>query len=143
MGKPFRHGLRVRYKECDPQGIVFNGNYLHYFDIGVTELYREAIGGWSEIQAQGVDAVVAEANLRYLRPLHFDERFEIALCLRRGRRRGEGDYPGAGSLCAGALRSEGLSSSSQRSICAPTSPSSGTSTRSAVLTFSIVEIPSG
>jgi acyl-CoA thioester hydrolase len=74
---PFRHGLRVRYNECDPQGIVFNGNYLHYFDIGVTELYREAIGGWSEIQAQGVDAVVAEANLRYLKPLHFDEQFEI------------------------------------------------------------------
>ena len=77
MGKPFRHGLRVRYNECDPQGIVFNGNYLHYFDIGVTELYREAIGGWSEIQAQGVDAVVAEANVRYLKPLRFDEQFEI------------------------------------------------------------------
>ena len=77
MGKPFRHPLRVRYVECDPQNIVFNGNYLHYFDIAVTELYREAIGGWSEIQAHGVDAVVAEANVRYLSPLHFDDEFEI------------------------------------------------------------------
>jgi acyl-CoA thioester hydrolase len=75
---PFRHRLRVRYVECDPQNIVFNGNYLHYFDVAVTELYREAIGGWSEVQAHGVDAVVAEANVRYLRPLHFDDEFEIA-----------------------------------------------------------------
>ena len=77
MGEPFRHGLRVRYVECDPQNIVFNGNYLHYFDVAVTELYREAIGGWNEIQAHGVDAVVAEANVRYLKPLHFDDEFEI------------------------------------------------------------------
>ena len=77
LGEPFRHQLRVRYNECDPQNIVFNGNYLHYFDIAVTELYREAIGGWSEVQAYGVDAVVAEANVRYLRPLRFDEEFEI------------------------------------------------------------------
>ncbi|CAN5595378.1 thioesterase family protein [soil metagenome] len=73
----FRHTLRVRYAECDPQGIVFNGNYLHYFDIAVTELYREAIGGWSEIQAHGVDAVVAEATVRYLKPLRFDDEVDL------------------------------------------------------------------
>jgi len=83
LGKPFRHALRVRYNECDPQNIVFNGNYLHYFDIAVTELYREAIGGWSEVQSHGVDAVVAEANVRYLRPLRFDEEFEIEVSVER------------------------------------------------------------
>jgi len=36
----FVHELRVRYGECDPQGIVFNANYLSYFDITVTELWR-------------------------------------------------------------------------------------------------------
>lgn len=80
---PFVHELRVRYGECDPQNIVFNGNYLHYFDIAVTELYREAIGGWSEVQSHGVDAVVAEANVRYLAPLHFDDEFEIAVSVER------------------------------------------------------------
>ena len=34
----FVHELRVRYGECDPQGIVFNPNYLAYFDHTVTEL---------------------------------------------------------------------------------------------------------
>jgi len=36
---PFRHRLRVRYNECDPQGVVFNANYLT-FDITITELWR-------------------------------------------------------------------------------------------------------
>jgi acyl-CoA thioester hydrolase len=75
----FRYPLRVRYGECDMQGIVFNGNYLQYFDIAVTELWREAIGGWGEmIKSDGVDAVVAEASVRYLKPLRMDDHFEVA-----------------------------------------------------------------
>ena len=49
MGRAFRHRLRVRYSECDMQGVVFNANYLTYFDTAVTELWREAIGAWSEL----------------------------------------------------------------------------------------------
>jgi acyl-CoA thioesterase FadM len=37
MGEPFRHRLRVRYHECVPQGVVFNANYLAYFDIALIE----------------------------------------------------------------------------------------------------------
>ena len=45
MGSAFVHPLRVRYAECDPQGVVFNGHYLAYFDIALTELWRAAFGG--------------------------------------------------------------------------------------------------
>jgi acyl-CoA thioester hydrolase len=61
----FAHQLRVRYGECDPQGIVFNANYLAYFDVAVTELWREAMGGWQKMVERGVDVVVGEANLRF------------------------------------------------------------------------------
>ena len=44
MAASFVHELRVRYGECDPQGIVFNANYLLYFDVAFTELWREAVG---------------------------------------------------------------------------------------------------
>ena len=27
--------LRVRWSEADPQGIVFNGHYLNYADVGI------------------------------------------------------------------------------------------------------------
>src|SRR5205807_350743 len=46
MGEPFEHKLRVRYVECDPQGVVFNSHYLAYFDINITELWRTAFGGY-------------------------------------------------------------------------------------------------
>ena len=84
---PFRHRLRVRYHECDPQGIVFNANFLTFADIAITELYREAFGGWqAPMDEHGIDMVVAEANVRYLAPLRFDEEFElVASLLRIGR----------------------------------------------------------
>ena len=56
-----------------PQGIVFNANYLAYFDIAVTELWREAIGPWQTMVERGVDVVVAEANVRFRRPARFDD----------------------------------------------------------------------
>ena len=37
----FSHSLRVRWAEVDKQDIVFNGHYLTYFDVGVTEYYRD------------------------------------------------------------------------------------------------------
>ena len=69
----FVHELRVRYGECDPQGIVFNANYLLYFDVAFTELWREAVGAWQEMVERGVDAVVAEANLRFRAPARYDD----------------------------------------------------------------------
>ncbi len=73
MAAPFVHEIRVRYGECDPQGIVFNANYLLYFDVVFTELWREALGPWDDMVERGIDAVVAEANVRYLSPARFDD----------------------------------------------------------------------
>jgi acyl-CoA thioester hydrolase len=69
----FEHDLRVRFGECDPQGIVFNANYLAYFDVAVTELWREAFGSWQAMVERGVDVVVGEANLRFRAPARADE----------------------------------------------------------------------
>jgi acyl-CoA thioester hydrolase len=76
VAEPFVHTLRVRYNECDPQGFVFNANYLIYFDITMGELWRE-LGGYQEMVESGVDMVVAEAKIRYRAPLRFDEEFEV------------------------------------------------------------------
>jgi acyl-CoA thioester hydrolase len=83
VASPFVHELRVRYGECDPQGIVFNANYLLYFDVAFTELWRAAIGPWQEMVERGVDAVVAEANVRFHAPARFDD--ELALQARVAR----------------------------------------------------------
>ncbi len=74
---PFVHELRVRYGECDPQGIVFNANYLLYFDVAFTELWRASVGPWQEMVARGIDAVVAEASLSFRAPARFDDELEL------------------------------------------------------------------
>ena len=74
----FTHELRVRYGECDPQGIVFNANNLAYFDHTVSELWREAMGGWGQMVEKGVDAVVGEANIRFRSAARFEDVLTIS-----------------------------------------------------------------
>jgi acyl-CoA thioester hydrolase len=78
---PLVTALRVRYVECDMQGHVFNGHYLTYFDIAHTEALRSATGlSYQElVQAHGVDFVVAESGVTYLRPARFDDVLEVAV----------------------------------------------------------------
>ena len=74
---PFSHRLRVRYHECDPQNVVFNANYFTYFDITITELWREAFGSYEAMLASGVDMMVIDARARYLAPARFDDELDI------------------------------------------------------------------
>ncbi len=73
MAEPFRHTLRVRYGECDAQGVLFNAHYLAYVDDTITELWRAAFGSYQAMLARGIDIVVAEARLRFRRAARFDE----------------------------------------------------------------------
>jgi acyl-CoA thioester hydrolase len=76
--EPFRHRIRVRFNECDGQGVVFYANYLTYFDVAMTELWREAFGGgYAGMVAGGTDAMVAEASIRYRDSAHFDDELDL------------------------------------------------------------------
>ena len=79
----FVHRLRVRYNECDAQGHVFNANYLVYFDIVLTELWREALGSYQALTADGLDLVVAETGVRFRAPARFDDELEVTLQVER------------------------------------------------------------
>jgi acyl-CoA thioester hydrolase len=83
MGAPFRNRLRVRYHECDAQGVVFNANYFAYFDVTLTELWREAFGSYAAMVEGGTDVVVAEARARFLSPARFDEEIDVVCSIDR------------------------------------------------------------
>jgi acyl-CoA thioester hydrolase len=83
VGQAFRHQLRVRYAECDPQGVVFNAHYLAYFDTSITELWRAAFGGYQAMLDGGVDVVVAEAQVRFRTPARFDEELILEIAITR------------------------------------------------------------
>ena len=80
---PFVHRLRVRFHECDPQGVVFNAHYFTYFDIALTEMWRAAFGSYQSVVEQGTDVVVVEASATYRAPARFDEEIEVELGVAR------------------------------------------------------------
>jgi acyl-CoA thioester hydrolase len=83
MAEPFIHRLRVRYSECDLQGVLFNANYLAYIDHTITELWRAAFGGYTVMLDRGVDIVVAEVTMRFRGSARFDEEVIIEAIVTR------------------------------------------------------------
>ncbi|RSM79927.1 acyl-CoA thioesterase [Amycolatopsis sp. WAC 01375] len=73
--------LRVRYHECDGQGIVFNANYLAYVDMAMFEVEKALFGSHEAALDSGVDVVVAESNLRYRAPCRYDDELVVAVYL--------------------------------------------------------------
>ena len=83
MSAPFRHRMRVRWAECDQQGIVFYANYLVYFDLAMTELCRDAMGAYQTMLDLEADMVVAEAKIRYRGSARFDDEIELQATVTR------------------------------------------------------------
>ena len=83
MGRPFVHNVRVRYAECDRQGVVFNAHYFAYFDLAMTELWRSALGRYDAMIERGIDMVVAEAQARFLDAARFDDEIDLEVAVER------------------------------------------------------------
>ena len=81
MNQPVVHRLRVRYYECDMQGIVFNSHYYAWMDVSHTEWIRKRLGPVSELHRRGVDVMVAESSCRFHASARFDEEIDIAVDL--------------------------------------------------------------
>lgn len=64
---------RVRYKETDQMAIAHHANYVVWFEIGRTDLCREAGFPYREIEERGLILVVTEIVCRYRAPYHYDD----------------------------------------------------------------------
>ena len=80
---PFVHRLRIRYHECDAQGIVFNAHHFAYFDITLTELWREAFGSYDAMVQAGTDVVVADAQATFHASPRFDDLIDIEMTIEK------------------------------------------------------------
>ena len=71
----YRH--RVRYRECDPMGVVYHAHVLDWFEAARTEALREAGLAYRELEASGVIMPVVEATVRYHQSAKYDDLLEI------------------------------------------------------------------
>ena len=65
--------IRVRYSETDAMGFLHHANYLSYFEIGRTELFRAQGGNYRRMEELGLFFVVAKVQVRYRRPARYDD----------------------------------------------------------------------
>lgn len=76
----FFHALRVRWAEVDPQSIVFNGHYLTYADVAITEYFRAlGIRYPQDLSRDGGDFFAIKTVLEYLAPARFDDELQIGI----------------------------------------------------------------
>lgn len=62
---------------------MFNANYLGFFDVILTEFWREAVGDYNAMIAAGADMVVAESRIRFLGSAAFDDELDFELRVSR------------------------------------------------------------
>ena len=69
--------VRVRYAETDQMGIVYYANYFVWFEVGRTDLLRQA--GWSyrEMEIEGFSLPVIEAHCEYRQPAKYDDDIDV------------------------------------------------------------------
>ena len=65
--------IRVRYNETDAMGFLHHSNYLCYFEVGRTELFRAQGGNYRRMEELGLYFVVAKMEVRYRKPAQYDD----------------------------------------------------------------------
>lgn len=82
----FTHRLRVRWMEVDAQQVVFNGHYLTYLDVGISEYWRAVGLPYPEgIKHEQGDIFVRRNTLEYHAPARLDDWLDIGVrCERIG-----------------------------------------------------------
>jgi acyl-CoA thioester hydrolase len=54
-------------------GIVYHGNYLAWFEVARTRMFKEVGLSYKRIEADGYHLPVLEAAMKYLRPALYDD----------------------------------------------------------------------
>ncbi len=69
----FRTTTRVLYGDTDAAGVVYNANYLRYFEYARTEMMRNWVCSYKEIEDLGFVLPVTESWIRYKAPAFYDD----------------------------------------------------------------------
>lgn len=72
---------RVRYGDTDRMGYAYYANYLRWFEVGRSELFRSLGMTYREIEEKGIYLPVSEAYCHYLLPVRYDDSLVIETTL--------------------------------------------------------------
>jgi acyl-CoA thioester hydrolase len=84
----YKTHYRVIYGDTDNMGVVYYANYLRWFEIGRTELFRSLGITYKTIEAQGLFLPVTEVHSKFSAPATYDDEIIIETVLDTGFRAG-------------------------------------------------------
>jgi len=73
--------IQIRYDEVDKMGYVYHGNYARFYHISRTELMRKIGFSDKELEAKNILLPVIEMNIKYLKPVFYDDVITIETSL--------------------------------------------------------------
>ena len=73
---------RVRYRECDPMGVVYHAHYLDYFEAARTEALRDMGIVYKSLEDQGIQMPTIDLAVQYKKPALYDDLLEIRVMLK-------------------------------------------------------------
>ncbi len=65
--------IRVRYEETDQMGVVYNGNYYTWFEVGRSEFFRSLGYTYAQMEKEGMILPVIESSCIYKTPAKYDD----------------------------------------------------------------------
>lgn len=71
----YRH--RVRYRECDPMGVVYHAHFVDHFEYARTEALRVHGLPYRLIEESGIIMPVIDLQVRYHRSAFYDDVLEV------------------------------------------------------------------
>ena len=72
-----RTQVRVRYADTDKMGVVYNGNYFTYFEVGRAELMRHFGSPYSGFEKAGYLLPLVESYAKYIKSSYYDDLLDI------------------------------------------------------------------
>ena len=76
-GFNFSTEIAVRFAETDAQGIAHHASFVVWLEVARVAYLAEHAGGYLAIQAQGLEALTIEVDVKYRRAAYFDDRLRI------------------------------------------------------------------
>ena len=83
-----RTKIRVIYGDTDNMGMAYHANYMRWFEIGRTEMFREWGMPYRTMEKQGLFLPVSEMYCKFVSPAKYDDRLTVETTLDTGVRAG-------------------------------------------------------
>lgn len=78
MGR-YQVNIRAAYADTDQMGFVHHSNYVKYLEYARWEAFRQLGLAYKEVEDKGILMPVIDMNLRFLKPVRYDDLLKIEL----------------------------------------------------------------